>query len=308
MTDPRYYSEDYISLDHIKAFFYSFVKGLFSVVDSASGLIVKYWMLFLVLVVMGTGVGYLLKSVVTYNSQLFMLVKFNDLDPSVYLGMINSVNDQAKSKAYARLATELGLKQEDAQQITEVSLDKPGKETWSPEDSSASRTPFMIKITLRSITAADAVQSAIMAYFNENAYIKSLKEGQLAYYQDELVFINSELRKLDSLKSEYNRSLTAGKNPTIYYNAFNPADIYGRSATLMDRKENLANWFATQEHAASLISGIKQEKVAAKRSFILVVWGFLAGVLLSFWIAIWRELRIRIAADKQDQPGPSAGK
>ena len=81
----------------------------------------------LVLVVMGTGIGYLLKNIVTYNGELYMLVKINDLDPSLYLGMINSVNDQAKSKVYDRLAAELGLKKEDAQQISEVSLDKPGK-------------------------------------------------------------------------------------------------------------------------------------------------------------------------------------
>lgn len=308
MTDSRYDSEDYISFDHIKSFVYGFVKGIFSAIDYAWALFIKYWMMFVVLVIMGTGVGYLLRNIITYNSELFMLVKFNDLDPSVYLGIINSVNDQAKSKAYDRLATELGLKKEDAQQITEVSLGKPGKETWSPEDSSSARTPFVIRVTLRSITAADAVQSGILDYFNNNPYIKKLKEGQLAFFQDELVFINSELRKLDSLKSEYNRSLTAGKNPTIYYNAFNPADIYARSAALMDRKESLANWFATQENAASLISGVKQEKVSAKRSFLLVIWGIVAGVLLSFLIAIWQEFRVTIAKDKQDQQDHSTGK
>ena len=146
MTDLKYDSEDYISLDHIKSFLYGFVKGIFSAVDHASGLFLKYWMLFLVLVVMGTGIGYLLKNIVTYNGELYMLVKFNDLDPSLYLGMINSVNDQAKSKAYDRLAAELGLKKEDAQQISEVSLDKPGKDTWSPGDSSAARTPFVIRV------------------------------------------------------------------------------------------------------------------------------------------------------------------
>lgn len=307
MTEPGYNSDDYISLDQIKSIFYSFVKGIFFAVDYASGLITKYWMLFLMLVVMGTGVGYLVKSIVTYNSDLSLLVKFNDLDPSTYLGIIKSLNDQAKSKAYDRLATELDIKKEDAQQITEISMDKPGKETWSAEDSATARTPFLITVTLRSIAAADAVQSAIMAFFNNNAYIKKLKEGQLAFYQDELVFVNSELRKLDSLKSEYNRSLNAGKNPTIYYNAFNPADIYARSSTLMDRKQDLAIWFATQENAASLIIGVKQEKVSAKRSFGLVVWGFLIGVLLSFMIAIWQELRIRVANDKQGQPDPLTG-
>jgi hypothetical protein len=307
MTDPGYNSEDYISFEHIKSFLYSVVKGIFSVVDYASGLIRKYWLLFLVLVVLGTGTGYLLKSIVIFNSELSMLVKFNDLDPSTYLGIINSLNDQAKSKGYDRLATELDIKKDDAEQITEVSIDKPGKETWSPEDSIAARTPFVITVTLRSITAADAVQSAIMAYFNNNAYIKRLKEGQRAFYQDELVFVNSELQKLDSLKSEYNRSLNAGKNPTIYYNAFNPADIYARSAILMDRKQNLALWFATEENAASMINGVKQERMSAKRSLSLVVWGFIIGVLLSFLIALWRELRIRIAKDKQGQPDPSKG-
>jgi hypothetical protein len=307
MTDPGYNSEDYISFEHIKSFLYSIAKGIFSVVDYASGLIKKYWMLFLVLVVLGTGIGYLLKSIVIFNSELSMLVKFNDLDPSTYLGIVNSLNDQAKSKAYDRLAAELDIKKDDAAQITEVSMDKPGKVTWAPDDSAAARTPFIITVTLRSITAADAVQSAILAYFNNNSYIKKLKEGQLAYFQDELAYDNSELRKLDSLKSEYTRSLSAGKNPTIYYNAFNPADIYARSAILMDRKYNLAIWFATEENAASMISGVKQERVSAKRSLSLVVWGFLIGVVLSFLIAIWRELRIRLEKDKQGQPDPSTG-
>jgi hypothetical protein len=306
MTDLRDNSEDYISLESVKTFFFRLFKSLFGMLDYFSWLLRKYWLLFLLLTFATTSIGYLLGHIVTFNGDLTLLVKFNDLTPNTYLELIDPVNELATSRAYERLATELGIKEDEAAQISRVTMEKTGKEDVLMDDT-LKRPPFLITITLRSIAYADVIQSAFISYINNSPYIKQLKDGQLAYYQDELSFINNELRKLDSLKTEYNRSINSGKNPTIYYNAFDPADIYVRSAVLMEKKEKVDFWFATQQKAMSLIKAVKLEKVASKRSFEALFWGFVIGVLGSALIALWRELRIKIRQIDQLETNQSAG-
>jgi len=306
MTDPRYNSEDYISLESIKTFFFRLFKSFFGVLDYLSWMLRKYWLLFLVLTFATTGIGYVLGHIVTFSGDLTLLVKFNDLTPDTYLEIIDPVNELASSRSYERLATELGIKEDEAEQISKISMEKTGKEDV-PMDDTLKRPPFLITITLRSIAYADVIQSAFISYINNNPYIKQLKDGQSAYYHDELSFIDNELRKLDSLKTEYNRSINSAKNPTIYYNAFDPAAIYLRSYILMEKKEKVDLWLATQQNAMSLIRAVKLEKVSSKRSFRTLFLGFVIGVLGSVSIALWRELRIKIRQIDQLGTNQSAG-
>jgi hypothetical protein len=306
MTDPRDNSEDYISLESVKTFFLRLFKGFFGMLDYLSWLLRKYWLLFLLLIFVTTSIGYVLGHIVTFSGDLTLLVKFNDLTPNTYLEIIDPINELATSRAYERLATELGIKEDEAEQISEISMEKTGKEDV-PMDDTVRRPPFLITIKLRSIAYADVIQSAFISYINNGDYIKQLKDGQLAYYHDELSFIDAELRKLDSLKTEYNRSINSAKNPTIYYNAFNPADIYLRSAALMDQKGKVDLWFATQQKAMSLIRAVKLEKVTSKRSFQAIVWGFIIGFLGALLIALYRELRIKIRLIDQQEINQSAG-
>ncbi len=105
---------------------------------------------------------------------------------------------------------------------------------------------------------------------------------------------------MDSLKNEYNQSIATLKNPTsIYYNAFNPADIYIGAGALMKEKEKVVLWFATEQQAMDLISSFKQEKILSKRSYKASIWGFGIGLLLSLFIVMWQELRIKIREDEK---------
>lgn len=304
MTDNRYDSDDYISLDWVKAVLFQVIKAIFSVFDRFFRLIRRYWLLFVLLFSMGIAVGFALKQVVTYNSDLNMLVKFNNLDRLTYSNIIQSLDDLAKSREYDRLVSELNIKHADAQLITGIKLTKPNRDPYTPEDSLTLKNPMLITVSLKSITAADAVDSAIIGYINNNPYIKKVKDGERAAYQEELDFISSELHKLDSLKTEYNRSINSGKSATIYYNAFNPADIYARSAALMDQRTQIVMWFASQRNAASLVSAIKLETINKNRSLGPVALGALSGLVLSLLISLHREIRGRIRVDdrKEDVP------
>jgi|GEM_PF-4897973 len=291
MADSRYNEEDYIRLESVKRLLLEFTRGFFSVIDRIAVKFREFWLLILLLSTSGVGIGYLLSRVVNYNSELTMLVKFNDMTRSTYSNMISSLNDLATSRSYDRLATEMDIRPSDAAQISDVILEEPKKDDALQKDDTSQRVPLQVVISLRSITVSDAVQKGFLAFLNGSPYLKSLKSAQLTYYREELSFIDGELRKLDSLKVEYNKSINSGKTATIYYNAFNPAEIYSRSFALMQEKQNLIRWFATEQDAVSLISAIKQDKLVKKRSGNVIVLGFITGFVISLLIIGFRELR-----------------
>ena len=110
MADPRQISEDYISLDNIRDACFAVGKTFVWALDGLMSLVRRYWMLFAILIVMGTGIGFLLRRITTNNTNLTMLVKFNDLGKSFYAEIIGSLNDLAASGSTERLAAELRLK------------------------------------------------------------------------------------------------------------------------------------------------------------------------------------------------------
>jgi len=302
MNDPNHLSDDYISVDNVKDGFMAVGRVIFLVIDGAWSLIRRYWMIFVILVATGTGIGFLLKRVVTFNSELTMLVKFNDLNRSIYTELLGSLSDLAETRSSERLASVLQIKSDDAQQISEVTLEKSGRQ--DPNDDSSRRTPFLITVSLRSITAADPVEAALVRYINKNPYIKNLKDSELVYYRGQLDFLNSEIRKLDSLKTAYNLSINSGRNATIYYNAFNPADIYMRSGLIMEQKQKVMEWFASEQNAMSVISSVKTEKISRKKGVSQIVLGFVAGFVLAFLIAIWQDLKSKVA-DQGEKSKPA---
>jgi hypothetical protein len=304
MTDPRQHSEDYISFEGIKAVVFQVMKAVFYTVNYGLRLFRKYWMLFLLFCGTGVGIGYLAKHYVAYNSNLTLLVKFNDLNLSTYSQIITSLSELATGRSDERLAYELGIKPADAEQISDITIEKAGKEEETPTtvlpDSVFKKSSYLITVALRGMASADVIQSALISFINDNPYIKKLKDGQFAYNTEKLLFLNSELRKMDSLKNEYNQSIATLKNPTsIYYNAFNPADIYIGASSLMREKEKLAQWFATEQQAMDLISSFKQERILSKRSNKAIIGGFGIGLLLSLFIVMWQELKIRIRQEEK---------
>jgi hypothetical protein len=300
MAEPKQNSDDYISLDSLKDAIFGICKVIVWVFDGIGGLVRRYWMLFAVLVFMGTGVGLLLKKVITYNKDLSMLVKFNDLGRPFYAEIIESLNDLATSGSSERLAAELHLKEDDARQIAELTLDKVGKD--EPSDDTSKKAPFLITVSLRSIAVADAVQSALLSYINDNPYLKKLKDSQAVFYRAQLLYLDGELRKLDSLKTAYNLSINSGKSSTIYYNAFNPAEIYFRSGQIMDKKLRAMEWLATEQDAMSLINSVKGEKIVRKHGVNQMVAGFAAGLVLAFLIALWQDIKTKIKRQEPLQP------
>jgi hypothetical protein len=297
MADPRQISEDYISLDNIRDACFVVGKAIVWVLDELVSLVRRYWMLFAILIIMGTGIGILLRRITTNYTNLTMLVKFNDLGKSFYAEIIGSLNDLAVSGLTERLASELHLKEDDAGQIRELTLEKAGKE--APDDDTSKKTPFLITISLRSIPAADNIQSALVSYINNNPYLKKLKDSQAVYYRSQLAYLDGEIRKMDSLKTAYNQSFNTIRPSTIYYNAFNPADIYFRSGQIMDKKLRVLEWLGSEQDAMSIISSVKGIKVIRKHGINQILAGFAIGCCLAFILALWQDLRAKVKQQGQ---------
>ena len=291
-SDPRRISEDYISLDNIKDAFFAVGKALVWTSDGVVSLVRRYWIMFAFLTLTGIGIGVLFRSFMISQSNLTMLVKFNGPGSAFYAEIISSLNGLAISSSFERLGNELHLKDEDARQIKDLTLERSLKET--ADTASSRKIPYLITISLRSIIVADNVQAALVSYINNNPYLKKLKDSQAVYYRAQLEYLDGELLKMDSLKTAYNHSFATVKPSTVYYNAFNPADIYFRSGQIMDRKLGVLEWLSSEQEAMSVISAVKGVKVIRRNGIFQILAGFVIGFCLAFLLALWQDFRTTV--------------
>jgi hypothetical protein len=119
-----------------------------------------------------------------------------------------------------------------------------------------------------------------------------LKAVKARVYEEQLAFINREQGKLDTLKSEYVRSLSSFRTLSSFYNnAFDPASIYRQSYVLDSLKSAITLQLNAESKFVSTVAGFKPaESPSGVSGFVSVVAFMLLGVVLVFISRLFAEI------------------
>lgn len=252
--------------------------------------------IFIISCLLGIAAGYFYSGMKARYYETEMIVQQNSLTRRVYYEIINNLDNLLKTRSYNDLSEELKMGIPSLKKIISIEALSITDETLSEDTSSRLGLPFKIHVKVKDNDVLSELQTSLINYLNQNPYVKRKREGQTAIFEQKLEFIDMELAKLDSLKGTYNRTLSAMRNPTTFYNnALNPAELYEHSLNLANQKESIKNWLNTETVGILIIDDFKnpENPRAVSRIFYMIA-GLLAGLLLGVFLVVMSALKARL--------------
>lgn len=296
MADQDINREDKIAIPGLKAIVKEILILFFGAISFIFFVIRKWKFLMLAGLLLGLIVGYIYYSKKPSYYNVSMVVVFNELTKKTYAEILDQLDRLTTAESSERLARELQVSREVAESIFFIDAKNINNGALRLDTSTKTRQPFKIVLGLTNNNSADTLQTVIINYLNNSPYLKKFKEDQRRNYLDKISFIDRELAKLDSLKSEYTRSLaSSGKSATIYNNAFDPAEIYVHSNELVDQKQTMLSALNVESTAVTVIDGFKitsSPQSASLLKYLLAFGGIglAAGFILGFFLETQRKL------------------
>lgn len=301
MNERKTNSEDHISLIGFRNIVISLLQTLFelqSFIFLAARR--KIWYIIIGTLLGATlGWGYYKTRQAFYKAS--MIVTFNKLTKKTYAEIIDQLNQLATSGHTTKLAADLQIPQNvaksilffDAMNIYDVSL--------KSDTSQKIGQPFKIIIGIRDSINVDSFQKSLVTYLNNLPYLKTVSEVEKDLSTRRIEYIDRDLQKLDSLKTEFTRSLASGKNvsATFYNNAVNPAELYEQSTSLLARREQAQKIILYESETIAVIDNLQATKNPQSTSLIKALTVFTSvGLLLGFLIGLLRETREKVIVTK----------
>ncbi|MEO8764187.1 MAG: hypothetical protein ABI416_07865 [Ginsengibacter sp.] len=301
MDEKKNQSEDYITISGFKKFVTDSLRYFFWFLSYVQLVIVKCWYFLLTGLFFGLITGYIYYVSKPTLYKVSMLVAFNELNKRSYAEMLDQLNKPGTSGRGYSLASILQIPQSIAGKVLFIDTRNMNNDPLDSDTSTRFDQPFKIIVGLKDNFLSDTLQNAIINYLNNGNYLKKLKVEQEKIYQQKIIFIDGELRKLDSLKLSYNKFLASPAiSATFYNNAFNPADLFVQSADLASQREITSKWLALNTSSVYLVDGFKTtvspQSLSLKAD--LLIFGSV-GVLIGFIVAFLSETKRRVGGTYQ---------
>jgi hypothetical protein len=290
MNEKQYHSEDQINFVGLKNFVYAFLQEFFRFVEFTGTVVRKKLVYLIVGAILGIAVGllYYYKKPQVYKASMTAI--FNKLNPRTYGQVLEDLNSLLATGESTKFAELLQIPADVAAQVILIDGRNMSNRPLTSDTSNRVFQLFKVNVVLANNITIDTLHTALIKYFRNLPYLKNMSEVEMQFQQKRLNVVESDISKLDTLKSEVNRFLAASKvSSNVYNNAINPAEIYEQSILLNKEWENATRLLKIENYPVSLIDGFKVVKVPRSRpllDLLLIIGsiglftGFLFGLLL----------------------------
>lgn len=297
MTERNIHQEDQMGLPGLKIIVIQLLRVFFKTCSFIALVLVKNKFFLTLVLCVGLVSGYFYYSIRPVYYKVSMIVQFTELSKKTYAEMLDQLNGLVGTRSKRRLARELNLSESLASKIVFIDSRTLTGESLASDTSTKTKQPFKIILGLNTNSLSDSLQMGIVYYLNNSPYLKTLKEEERKINLFKLSRIETDLNKLDSLKSEYNRFLAFSKIQATFYNsAINPADFYVESSRLLALREETIKSLNVDGSAVSVVDGFKLAETPQSISMPNSVLFFgIAAFLLVFVILSLMEIRKKIS-------------
>jgi hypothetical protein len=179
-----------------------------------------------------------------------------------------------------------------AQQIAEIEYAKFDPKMKESKDSLSSGMPFKIKLTVYNPSVIDTLETSIINFLENNEYALKRRQIELANNKKMMGKLQSELLKLDSLKSLIAKKLGSKEEVSgiIVGNQVDPVNAYNTSLSLYRQELQISSDLMIPENI-NVIEGFTRKNQPSLSLMIYLIEGFLLGFICSFLIALRIEKR-----------------
>ena len=267
MNEDSIKKDDYIELPPLKKIAIQFFSGVFYIVDLIFDIIKKSKLLLITGLVTGLAVGFAYYSSKPAYYEVSMIAESSVVYRKTLAEMIQSLNDLITSGSSKKLATELRIGEQQADQLIQIDMSSLTNESLEKDTSTRYNQPFKITARIKQTELTDTFQHALVDYLDNKPQLKKTKEDQVQFYHEKISFIDKELAKLDTLKTEYNRFFGSSRvNTTYFANTSDPANAYKQANDLITEKGTLLYWLSTNSRPLQVIDEFKSSSVPQSKS------------------------------------------
>ena len=216
MNEERINPEDYIALPSLRKILLITLHYLFAFTSLVGDVFRKYKLLLLAGLVSGLVLGYSYNSTRPVYYEVSMVVESPITYKKTIAQIIASLNQLVKTGSHKRLAAEFSLTEFQAKGLISIAALTLNNDPLENDTSTLFHQPFKIQAEIRDPDFSDSFQRAIVHYLNNKSSLKRILDNQVRFNNEKLAFIDKELQKLDSLKTEYNRFLATSKVSQLF--------------------------------------------------------------------------------------------
>jgi uncharacterized protein involved in exopolysaccharide biosynthesis len=294
MTDKDIHRDDQMNLSALAFLVKSSLRGFFRFL-SFSVVVIRKWKF---IVLAGLFLGLFTAMFYYYLAQTkyfqaSVMVAYTQLPPRTYAGIIDQLNVLARSGSTDRLAHELNVEKRTASSLVFLEARNTKNEELEFDTATKREGTFKLTFGVRSYSAADSLQDALINYINGLPYLQTLWNVQRENNREKMDRLESDLIRLDSLKQTYNRFLSSSRvSTTVYNDAIDPAKLYTQTSITLQDLSEARRAFHADSAAVSILDPAKLAVTTRSKplSNLLLLIG-LAGMFAGYLVGLMIELR-----------------
>lgn len=292
MNEENIKAEDFIHLPPLKKITIQFLRFIFYVVDLLIDIVKKTKLLLLTGLIAGLAAGFLYYSSRSPIYEVSMIAESSTVYRKTLADMIQSLNELIVSQSYRKLATELDISEQHARQISFIELTGLFNESLQNDTSTKYNQPFKVNAHITNTELTDTFQNAVLKYLDNKPFFIKRREERIKFDNEKLSYIEKDLAKLDTLKTEYNRFFASSKISTTYYsNNADPSNIYKQGIDLVKEKGITLYRQNADSNPIQVIDEFKSPSLPQSSSrFQSMTYAALIGLGISFLLSLYIEL------------------
>ena len=252
---PAMAKYDPIDFREVRTVLNAFTEAL----KSGAGYLIRsareHWLLFLFLMALVFGTGYLLRPSTTpvYESQ--MVCAFNNMHKKTFGEMVFRLNSLAETRSYQQLSHLLGLSMTQAKTIRGFDARNIA---GSPlhEDITPDKLPLYFSLRATDRSVFPAVQEGLLRYLNSSPYHVVRSQAEQEQIRQKIDYLDGSIRKLDQVIDAYTAFLMGTQSVT------DTAAGFSNIAALFSYQEQLEN------------KKLEEMKMANLHQSVELVYGF----------------------------------
>jgi hypothetical protein len=239
--------------------------------------------------VVGSGIGFGLFFITPKIFATKMVIKSKILTEPLAQQIIQSLNDLAKENNDVELSEKLGVPSHEAKKIRSFSVTSYEGQKADRNDEITEVT-HIIELQVSDPATIPLIQKGLLAYFDNNPYLKAIRQQQTAYYTSLIQYIDNELKSLDSLKVNLNSGNPVFSKKGNETMLLNPATIYTQVIELRKQQLDYQRDLQLSQGIQVLEEFIIFKNPVKPRLFVYLGVGFFVGILGAVFVLFFRWL------------------
>ncbi|WP_210464539.1 chain length determinant protein [Rufibacter roseolus] len=266
-------------------------KKAFGYVKSAFLLVLRRWTFFLLLTLLGIGLGYLdfISKRPYYRSSMTVLPA-SAIRNEFFQDQVNRLSKLVQDANFEVVAADLNMSVDSVSQIKAIGYFNIDPEKV-PADSILQGAPFRVDVELYDNKFFTPVQQALLRHLDNNPYFSRSTQAKREQMRSMIEKLRVDIASIDSIKRAA-IELRGPVNGFVYGEPLDPTNLYRQSAELFEKQAYLEAQLRNLETVQVVVGFAPITHPTGPKEKLHLVIGAMLGFLVAFILAVWYEYRL----------------